>query len=492
MPSGGVKTPIEPGVIARVVAGVRYALTGVGPADWFGPGQPLLPVAQDAAQGRQFDYGYGINTTLTPRAGEAVTFVQLRALADSLDILRLAIETRKDQMAKQEWVVRPKEDGTPPDDRCKLITDLLAFPDKEHDFATWLRMMLEDLFVIDAPCVYPRKTRGGGMYSLDLIDGSTIKRLLNPDGRTPIAPDPAYQQIIKGLPAVDYSRDELLYAPRNPRTYKVYGYSPVEQIIMTVNIAIRRQLGQLAYYTDGSTPDLIFSVPDTWNPEQIKQFKAYWDSLLVGNDRARRGTMFVPNGVAIHDTMDRKLKDDFDEWLTRIVCYSMSLPPTAFSKQVNRATAGVSQDAALEEGLAPIMAWVKSVLTQIIQRWMGFTDLEFAWQTAVEVDQLAQAQIDQIYVVNKVVTPDEVRENSLGLDPLTAEQQKVLAPPPMPMPGMDASGKPLPPGHPGSLMPKPDAPPLAASAGKIQKKRKSRRWTENGVGSRVRARRSPL
>lgn len=485
MASGGVKTPIEPGMVARLIQGVRYAVNGQVPNEWFGPSNPLPPVAQEAADGRQFDYPTGYNLSLTTRQGEAVSFVQLRALADSLDILRVAIETRKDQVAHKEWVIRPKDlESSPADDpRCKMLTDFFAYPNREHDFSTWLRVILEDMFVIDAPCIYPRMTRGGQVYSLDIMDGATIKRVLSVDGRTPMAPDAAYQQIIKGLPAVDYSRDELMYLPRNPRSYKVYGYSPVEQIIMTVNVAIRRQLSQLAYYTDGSTPDLIFSVPDTWNPDQIKKFKEYWDSLLLGNDKARRGTMFVPAGVNVTDTMDRKLKDDFDEWLTRIICYAMSLPPTAFSKQVNRATAGVSQDAALEEGLAPIMGWVKSMLNQIIARWFGFTDIEFAWQVSVEVDPQAQAQIDKLYSDAKVMTADEIRANSLGLDPLTAEQKDELAPPPAP--GMDSSGKPLPHGHPDSLMPPPKA---AGGAEKVIKKKAVPSGRSTVIARRLQAR----
>jgi hypothetical protein len=85
----------------------------------------------------------------------------------------------------------------------------------------------------------------------------------------PIAPDPAYQQIIKGMPAVDYHRDELLYKPRNPRPHKVYGFGPVEQVIITVNIALRRQVSQLQYYTEGNIPDMLASVPSSWSPTQI-------------------------------------------------------------------------------------------------------------------------------------------------------------------------------------------------------------------------------
>jgi hypothetical protein len=88
-------------------------------------------------------------------------------------------------------------------------------------------------------------------------------------GRTPDLPLPAYQQVLKGVPAVDYTRDELIYMPRNRRVNKVYGFSPVEQIVQTVNIAIRRSLYQLQYYTEGSTPDLLFACPPDWQMSQI-------------------------------------------------------------------------------------------------------------------------------------------------------------------------------------------------------------------------------
>ena len=46
-------------------------------------------------------------------------------------------------------------------------------------------MLLEDLLVIDAATIYPRLTRGGSLYSLDVIDGSTITPLIAEDGRSP-------------------------------------------------------------------------------------------------------------------------------------------------------------------------------------------------------------------------------------------------------------------------------------------------------------------
>jgi hypothetical protein len=46
-----------------------------------------------------------------------------------------------------------------------------------------------------------------------------------------------------------------------------------------------------------------------------------------------------PSGSRYQAFKEAPYKDDFDEWLARIVCYAFSLPPTAFTRQVNRATA---------------------------------------------------------------------------------------------------------------------------------------------------------
>lgn len=439
----GAMRPIAPSIMARVTQAVRYMLSGQPPDTWFGPSQPTAPQAQETAQHRQFDYPTAINTVWTPRSegGEAlVSFWQLRTLADSSDLVRLAIETRKDQMGRLEWLIKPRDIEQSSDDRCKALTDFFAAPDREHDWSTWLRMLLEDVLVIDAPAIYPRMNRGGGVYSLDLMDGAMFKRIIDTGGRTPVPPDPAYQQVVKGVPAVDYSRDELLYMPRNPRTNRLYGYSPVEQIIVTVNIMLRRQLHKLQFYTEGSTPDLMIGVPNEWSADQVQAFQNYFDALLSGNTAERRKARFIPNGAKPFDVKEGALKDDYDEWLARVVCYAFSLPPTAFVKQMNRATADSAQDVALEEGLAPLMQWVTSMMNQLIWRWFGFTDLCFSWQQDTEIDQLTQAQIDEIYLQNQVVTPDEVRED-LGMEPLTAEQKQELSPTPPQL--QDENGDPI-------------------------------------------------
>ena len=401
------KTPIDPGLIARISGGIKAAAKV-----WFGPLEPLPPFAppeeRESVAGRAFDYQVGINLQTQPRQSEPVSFAQMRALADACDVLRLVIETRKDQIEKLKWQVIPKDDSKEPDARCQKITDFFASPDKEHDWSTWLRMVLEDLFVIDAPTVYPRFTLGGELYSLEPVDGATIKRVIDATGRTPLPPDPAYQQILKGVPAVDYTREELIYRPRNLRTHKLYGFSPVEQIITTVNLALRRQIHVLDFYTEGSVPDALAGVPSSWNPDQIKQFQDFWD-LMSGDSAMRRKLRFIPDGVKYIPTKDAILKDEFDEWLARIVCFCFSVAPTPFIKSNNRATADNATSQAAQEGLAPIQNWICGLMNSIIALYFKAPDLCFAWKEEEATDPNIESQIDDRNIRNGTMTIDEAR-----------------------------------------------------------------------------------
>lgn len=465
------KKPIDASILDRVVSGVRYALTGNAPKEWFGPGQPVAPQAQDkdGTVGRRFDFPVTANIRRQPRDGEGVSFEHLRNFADGYDLLRIVIETRKDQMSKMRWKFGPKDKKAKPDARCDELNAFFQYPDQEHDWDTWLRALLEDLLVLDAATLYPRMTLGDTLYGLELVDGATIKRLIDSTGRTPLPPDPAYQQILKGMPAVNYSRDELLYRPRNVRTNKVYGYSPVEQVIMTVNIALRRQLHQLQYYTEGNVPEALIGVPPEWNPEHIKQFQEYWDSILEGNTAARRHAKFVPGGMNVHMTKEAALTDKYDEWLARIICFAFSISPQSLVAQMNRATAETADAQAKQEGLQPLMNWTKNLIDYVAWKWFGHQDLEFKWEEEDDTAPKDQAVILKTYVDAKIMHPDEARDK-LGLDPLTDEQKEDMKPAPVvdPLAGTPADGKDVPGGtKPGAGKDKgsPDPADAAATGG---------------------------
>ena len=138
-------------------ANQAYPSGGGRQEPWFGPGQPMLPAAPDNVKGRQWDYPYSSNLSYQPRRHERVSFEQLEGLAD-FDMVRLAIETRKDQMAKLEWSVVPKisqqdEVRKPADDRCREVQQFMLCPDKVNSWHDWSRMIMDEALTTDATSI---------------------------------------------------------------------------------------------------------------------------------------------------------------------------------------------------------------------------------------------------------------------------------------------------------------------------------------------------
>ena len=226
--------------------------------------------------------------------------------------------------------------------------------------------------------------RDGSLAALHPRGGATIKRLIDDWGRTPqpffdngaLVHPVAYQQILKGYPAVDYAARDIIYAPCNPRANRVYGFSPVEQIVMTANIALKRQMFTLSHFTEGNIPECLIGVPENWTPDQIKNFQDYWDAYFTGDLAARRRAKFVPGGVAktFIQTKEPELKNPFDEWLARIVCYAFSVSHQAFVNQTNRSTGETQKEMAEEEGLWPVLKWVKRLIDGVLIEDFGEED----------------------------------------------------------------------------------------------------------------------
>ena len=419
-----------------------------GPNLLFGPQQPLQPVAQEPQAGvisRPWDYPVGWNTRVTPRSDAPISFKMLKALATEYDVLRGLIERVKDKICSKGFSIQPKDPkASTSDPRLQEMQDFFAFPDKDNSWQDWLRELMDQVLVYDAPAIWIRRDRGGKPFSLNIQDGSLFQPKVMGDGTLPpFDMGPAYQKVVKGLPAVDYIRPvprgtpiptdpstgypfpELLLKPRNKRADSPYGYGPVEQMIMTISIAMSREAYLSQYYTSGSTPDMIFECPDTWTTDDIANFKVWWDSILEGNLGNRRGTMFVPAGGKPIDMKEKALTDTTDQWLIRVMCFFLGLNPMPFVQQQNRATAQAHQQQGEEEGLYPWQQWLSDLFGQIMRLKFGFADLEFRWEEDDATNPLEQAQIDVQLVLAKIYHPDEIRAQR-GDEPMTPDMREEM------------------------------------------------------------------
>jgi phage portal protein BeeE len=205
----------------------------------------------------------------------------------------------------------------------------------------------------------------------------------------------------------------MIYAPMNLRSHSLYGYSPVEMLINTVNVATRRVASQTEYYREGNTPESLFAVPETWSPDTTQRFQDYFDAMLVGNLGARRRMKFIPAGGASSyiPIKEPALKSDFDEWLVRITCFALSYPPTAFMALANRSIAEQHDKTGEEEGLQNTKLFIADLINTVItDEFVPDGSIEFNWSEEDEVDQERQSKILNRYLENGALTINEVRE----------------------------------------------------------------------------------
>lgn len=397
--------------------------------NWFSPFQPVTPFGPPyVGYAREWDYPVGTNLDYIPQRFNL--FGTLRGMAETWGVLRTVIETRKDQVLRLPWEfqVRGK-----PRAKSKGIDELNKFfkkPDGKVPFDTWMRMLLEDLFVIDAPAIYMGyQDRRGRPLSLDILDGATIKPLIDDAGRRPDFPQPAYQQIIKGLPMINMDEQELLYSPMRPRTsLPIFGYSPVEHIYIEVTEAIRKTFYQLNFWVDGNLPDLLMSVPETWTPRQIAQFQALMDANLSGNLREKSKMRFVPHGMQPYDIKNASGQDTWatrDEVLIRLVCFAFSISPQPFIKQMNRATAQSATEDAAQEGLYPLVQYLtKNIMNPLVER-LGYDDIDWVVLPQPEVDQLKRSQVYMNYAKAGLWTINEIRDD-MGKPPVEGGDEPLV------------------------------------------------------------------
>jgi hypothetical protein len=347
----------------------------------FGPLFPLTPDPFDPArrdtgrpEPRVSDYPVAWNL---PGSGERlIPFRVLREAADGVDIMRRCIEIRKRHIRGLDsaWAVSEKaiqeayrSDSTlgREDAESKLREQFLpeikrmeefwAHPWKSNgwSFGQWLNGVIEDHLVLDGVAIYPRSTYGGDVLDLEVVDATTIKPLLDYRGVRPSPPFPAFQQNLQGFPrgefhatasGVDaegnamvdggYLADQLFYGVENVRSFTPYGYSAVEQALISAKLYLARQGWMIAEYDDGVGP-VLWLVPDGkgqgygaqnnaidgMNPRQRQEWEDSLNDLLRGNTKRRNRAKMSPPGMKpmAMPTVPEQYKSEYDLHLIKLL-----------------------------------------------------------------------------------------------------------------------------------------------------------------------------
>jgi hypothetical protein len=278
-PAYGPPTSPTPDYVPPMGTGDGPALAPPTPAlgqRSFGPLTPLEPrYSPESAEGqapRRFQFPVGVNILVQPRQDfpGLTPFEQLRNLSDIYDVSAMCIAARIEQVQGMGYscVANDKRKQRQFKDECEEVEKFMDRPDGITPFLTWLGIAIREHLVTDALTVFPRRNYGGGLARLQLIDGATIKPVLDDEGNVR-----GYQQILYGYPFSDYhqpmdereaeqafpiySPNELLYLPRFASINTPYGKPPTEFIILRVNQALRKQMFDLSYFCFSSDTEIL-------------------------------------------------------------------------------------------------------------------------------------------------------------------------------------------------------------------------------------------
>lgn len=439
--------------IGRQVAQLRDQMTyGPGaatplprPPQWasapFGPGLPLNPapidpIRPDSGRPAPRLYEYPVSWNLSGSSNRLTSWQLLRDAADGVSLFRRCIEIRKDHLGGLDWDIvigqgaieaAQRAEG-PKVGRADLESKLrdrlspeidraaafLETPDRAngYDFSQWLSMLLEESFVLDAVAIYPRRTFGGDLWSLEVLDGSTIKPLLDERGGRPLTPAPAYQQILYGFPRGEftadtvrdedtgaelipgaYPSDQLIYSRRVVRVWTPYGYSAVEQALDDGDLYLKRHSWMKREYTDGVSVSGLFKIDPgsstaMWSPEQVLQYERQYNDAMAGNQANRLLARFLPPGVEPADggdnltAMAEKYKPEYDLHLIKLLAshFDTTLPELGFTEAKGLGSEGYHEGQAdvQHRKTRPIIKYVESLLTSLLRTHAGMPrELEF-------------------------------------------------------------------------------------------------------------------
>lgn len=430
----------------------------------FAPGLPIIPGAinplrQDTGRPDPRRYEFQVAQNINVNDNRLVPFKTLRAASDQIDIVRRCIEVRKAKLTGLNWDIVLSEAATERiiaesggnhlDALAKAregfneeIGRMRAFwetPDPQNglSFVDWLSMSLEEIDVLDAWAIWPQVTVGGKIRGFQVLDGSTIKPLLDDRGMRPEpSAGPAFQQILFGFPRSEFNAsiddedadgeftsDDLAYFVRNRRANSVYGLSPTERCLPLADIYLRRQQWIRSEFTDGTMPKSYLELPTetSLTPDQIKAYEDIYNDDLSGQTAQRnRMRILVPGGkLMFEEGYSDKFSDKMDNYLITSICGHFGVLPSeiGFSSGGLGASGHQAGEAESAEsiGIIPTANWISQMISALSYRFLGMSrELEFRLAPSERTNTQEMAQREDIRRRNGALTLNEHRAE-LGL-----------------------------------------------------------------------------
>lgn len=395
-----------------------------------------------------------------------ISYEMLEQLARRVGPYTAYLQTRLNQVSRsgcvqkdnrgQGWVVRPKKgkehlEGSKEQEKIqKIIQDCGSIDRYDPEtgevrdgFLTFLRKITRDTLIHDQINVDKRRDVKGRLIAWRAIDPKTIRSVSRESRAANDFGEPIrYVQVVNGTIVADFSRKDLIFHVRNPRsdirTYG-YGFSELEMMVDTITGLLNGFTHNSNFFSHGTTAKGVLAIHGAVPPNKMRTFKHIWYAMVTGAQNAWRTPLLnLPDEKSKVEWIDLQKSNldmewaSFMEWCLKNMCGVLQIS----SEEIGWQFGNTGQTGGLQEGnqIAKIEASKDRGLPTLFQNLSTMVndeivaelteDFEFAF---VGLDNTTEAAENDLLVkeVENWKMVDEVRK-AKGMKPLPDKKGQVI------------------------------------------------------------------
>jgi hypothetical protein len=292
-------------------------------------------------------------------------------------------------------------------------------PEDTVSLTAFTKMAIPDALMFDQVNIEVVPDKRGRPSYMTIVDPSTI-RLLDPAYRS--AGDPYAVQIVNGSIVADFTRDELTFNVRNPRSgihaYS-YGTSEIETLIKEITGMLWGMQYNRSMFTQGSATKGVLNFKGTIPDKHLQAFRRQWYAMVAGVHNAWRTPITNAEELQWINMQMTNRDMEYSAWmdfLIKIACARYLIAPeevnfsygnTGQSQAMGTAPIEEKLKASKDLGLRPLVRWWFEVLnTSFIQR----IDPDFEVVPVGLDSQGPQAELEYLgKAQSSLMTVDEAR-----------------------------------------------------------------------------------
>ena len=347
----------------------------------------------------------------------------------------MIINTICSEMSALDWNINAIQDTNIPDDIIKETKNFFNNPNSNNEsFDQFISKVVRDLFELDAGVINKIYNLKGEFVQMYVYDGATF--LKNPNYHGIMPEKDAYYQYgwLTGARPVPFNKEEIIYLMLNPRTNTLYGTSPVENLLDTLQVLLYGLESNLEYFgSDNNMPKGVLKILNA-NERQVSSFKNQWNQQLqskdsAGNWKRRNYKMPMINSDVQFERISFSNAEleliQQQEWFTKLVLAMFGVTPSelGFTQDSNRATEIIQSNVFKRKTINPLVQLLEYNFNRLVINDLPWIKGKYENQVVFEFErydaeeEIAKRKVLWNDVKTGLITPNEAREQ-LGYDSL--------------------------------------------------------------------------